>query len=68
MSRLFLKPAAGLRIRQADGRPWPAEGDFADDAEIYIQRRIAAGDLAAADPPADGPARGRNGKPEEAGR
>lgn len=52
MSRTFLKAAPGLRIRQADGQPWPEAGEYADTTDIYIQRRMADDDLVEAEAPA----------------
>jgi hypothetical protein len=80
MSRTFLKAAPGLRIRQADGQPWPEAGEYADTTDIYIQRRMADCDLVAADAPAgdrpgvaagdrhEGPSRPRTNKNEEPAR
>ncbi len=48
--RVFLKPAPGVRIRREDGALWPEAGDWADPLSLYIHRRVADGDLVAADP------------------
>lgn len=49
--RKFLKAAEGRTVRQEEtGELWPAEGDWAENTR-FIRRRIADGDLIAAEPP-----------------
>jgi hypothetical protein len=49
--RQFLKAAEGRVVRrEADGAPWPTEGDWAETS-LFIRRRIADGDLVKTNPP-----------------
>lgn len=49
--RQFLKAAEGRTVRQEEtGAPWPSEGAYADDT-LYTRRRLADGDLVAAEAP-----------------
>lgn len=47
----YLRPAAGITLPLADGRPWPQEGAFVD-VDQYVRRRLADGDVVEATPPA----------------
>jgi hypothetical protein len=50
-TRSFLKPAEGRTVRQEEtGALWPAEGAYAEDT-LYTRRRLADGDLVAAEAP-----------------
>jgi hypothetical protein len=50
-TRKFLKAAEGRTVRrEADGQPWDAAGEFAEDSR-FIRRRLADGDLVVASPP-----------------
>lgn len=49
--RLYLKAGEGRTVhREEDGKPWPAEGDWAESTR-FIRRRLEDGDLVKADPP-----------------
>lgn len=52
MSKLFLRPATGLAVPMPDGTALPPDGGWAED-NLYWQRRIAEGDVAIAEPPAE---------------
>lgn len=49
--RKFFKPAAGIVLPLADGRPWPSDGEWVE-VDQYVRRRLADSDLVAAKPPA----------------
>lgn len=59
MNVVFVKPREGLRLRASDGTPIPPEG-LAVVRDLYIERRIAAGDLVVAD---EAPAATKKEKP-----
>lgn len=44
MTKIFIKPAAGRRVRLHDGRLMPQEGWEVDDDAIW-QRRLRDGDV-----------------------
>lgn len=49
--RLYLKAGEGRSVRrEADGKPWPDDGDFAELSE-FVRRRLKDGDLVEAQPP-----------------
>jgi hypothetical protein len=53
---VFVKPREGLRLRASDGQPIPPDG-MAVVRDLYIERRLAEGDLVLADEaPAPAPA------------
>lgn len=63
-TRKFLKVAEGRTVRrEADGQPWDAAGEFAEDSR-FIRRRLADGDLVEAEPPAELEASADAGEPE----
>lgn len=47
--KTFLKPADGRAVRREDGSPWPVHGDWTATT-LFVRRRLADGDLVAADP------------------
>ena len=53
--KIYVKPAEGLTIPQLDGKPVPADGCWMEP-DAYVRRRLKAGDLLPADPPATAPA------------
>ena len=55
MTQQYLKPAPGITIPMADGRPWPAEGALVEVGR-YERRRVADGDLVPATAEATQPA------------
>ncbi|WP_035715472.1 DUF2635 domain-containing protein [Azorhizobium doebereinerae] len=52
MSNIYLKPAEGLTVPRLDGSSWPVVGDWTE-SDAYVRRRLKAGDLVAAEPPAE---------------
>lgn len=48
-SLVFVKPAPGLALRAPDGTPIPAGGMPLPKADLYVQRRLAEGDLVEAE-------------------
>lgn len=52
---LHVKPAPGLVVRAPDGAVIPPEGAHLVD-DLYLRRRIAAGDLVVVEAPASPPA------------
>lgn len=49
---IFLRPAPGVVLVMPDGSIFPAAGDYAVP-DLFIQRRIADGELLKVDPPAE---------------
>jgi hypothetical protein len=50
--RIYVRPAAGLVVLGPDGRALPADGAFVD-ADSFWSRRLAKGEVARAEPPAE---------------
>lgn len=53
MPQIYVKPAEGLTVPRPDGTPMPAAGDWLEH-DPYVRRRLKAGDLVKAKPPAAG--------------
>ena len=51
MALIYAKPAVGIELPLPDGRPWPLAGEWVDDADRYVRRRLADDDIVAAEPP-----------------
>lgn len=50
MSKIFIKPAPGLKVRTPQGLFLPEEGDMVERDSFWV-RRINDGDVVEAEPP-----------------